>query len=87
MSIHRDHALVCEIDACIEHICDLGCSEVYRISELIERGDVVPELNGVNTEVHQAVLRELKAIMAVYDARDGGASCKMPIPNCDRSNP
>jgi len=87
MSIQRDHALVNEIDTCIECICDLGCGEVYRVIDLIERGDVVPELNGVNAEVHEAVLRELKTIMAVYDARDGGASCKMPVPNCERSNP
>jgi len=81
MSIHRDHALVNEVDVCIERICDLGCGEVYRIIDLMERGDVVLELNGVNTGIHEAVLRELKAIMAVYDARDGGASCKMPSLN------
>jgi hypothetical protein len=82
MSIQRDHALINEIDACIERICDLGCGEVFRIIDLMERGDVVPELNGVNTEIHLVVLRELKTIMAVYDARDGGASYKIP----DKSN-
>ena len=81
MSIQGDHALVNEIDACIERICNLGCGRVYRIIDLMERGEDVPELNGVNRETCQAVLRELETIMAVYDARDGGASCKMPVPN------
>ena len=78
MSIQRDHTLVNEIDACVERICDLGCGRVYQIIKLVEQGEDVPELNGVNEKTYQAILRELKTIMAVYDARDGGASCKMP---------
>ncbi len=77
MNIQQDHALVNEIDACVERICDLGCSKVYQIIELMEQGEDIYELNGINAKTRQAVLRELKTIMAVYDARDGGASCKM----------
>ncbi len=84
MSIQRDHALVTEIDACVERICNLGCGRVYRIIERIERGKDVPEIKDTNTELHQSVLRELKTIMAVYDARDGGASCKMPSLNLQK---
>jgi hypothetical protein len=78
MNIQQDHALVNKINACVERICDLGCGRAYRVIERIEQGKDVPELNGVSAEIRQPVLRELKTIMAVYDARDGGTSCKMP---------
>ena len=81
MSVQQDHALANEIDAYVELICNLGCGRVYRIIELMERREDIVELNGATAETHQAVLRELKAIMAIYDARDGGAACKMPFPD------
>jgi len=86
MTIQQDHAPVNEINACVERICDLGCSRVYQTIKLMEQGEAVPELKGTNEKTHPAVLEELKTIMAVYDARDGGALCKMSSLNADSCN-
>lgn len=74
-----ENHLVKEVDACVERICDLGCGMVYVVIERMERGEEVPELSNTSEEIKHQVLSHLKAIMAVYDARDGGASCKIDI--------
>lgn len=75
--MNKAHSLVDRVDACVLRICDLGCAKVYRSIALLEAGQTIPEMAGADTELQQAVLAELRQIMAVYDAREGGASCKL----------
>lgn len=77
MTIRHDHALVNHIEACVERICDLGCAKVYRVIDLLEKGQDARELTGMTCADRGAVLAELKAIMSIYDAREGGPSCKI----------
>jgi hypothetical protein len=55
------------IDHCIEVLCHRGCSEVRNIIGVLERGEPLPETEGLNPAECDEVLRALKAIMAVYD--------------------
>lgn len=75
--MNSDHSLINQVDACVARICNLGCAMVYRTIERIEAGEEVAEVATVDDATRRAVLDELKAVMAVYDARDGGASCKV----------
>ncbi|MEA3409985.1 MAG: hypothetical protein U9R74_00400 [Pseudomonadota bacterium] len=77
MNIAHDHYLVTQVDACVERICDLGCAMVYRAITLMEQGKCAREVTGLTCVDRRKVLRELKEIMSVYDARPGGASCKI----------
>ena len=61
----------------MERICHLGCAAVYQVLDAIDRGEQPRELDGLDAEVHSVVLAELRSVMAVYDAREGGASCKI----------
>jgi len=65
------------VDACVARVCNLDCAMVYRTIERMEAGEEVVEVAAVDGATRQAVLDELKAVMAVYDARDEGASCKL----------
>jgi hypothetical protein len=68
------------IDEYIEMLCQKGCRSVREDIRLLERGVVLPELSVLDDLARQAVLKELRSIMAVY-----GDSCPMPasadIPN------
>lgn len=55
------------IQSCVESICELGCERVNEIIALIEAGKAVDEVSALDREEQNRVLRELKAIMAVYD--------------------
>jgi hypothetical protein len=66
-----------QAEAVVEQICHLGCAAVYQVLEAVDRGEQPGELNGLDAEVHSVVLTELRSVMAVYDAREGGASCKI----------
>jgi sulfopyruvate decarboxylase TPP-binding subunit len=55
------------IQSCVESICELGCERVNEIIALIEAGKAVDEVSALDREEQNHVLRELKAIMAVYD--------------------
>lgn len=55
------------IQSCVESICELGCERVNEIIALIEAGKAVDEVGALDREEQNRVLRELKAIMAVYD--------------------
>lgn len=56
-----------KISACIEDLCQKGCREVTRVIGALEQGGTVKEAETLNTDERNAVLLELKAIMAVYD--------------------
>ena len=56
-----------KIQSCVESICELGCERVNEIIALIEAGKTVDQVSALDREERNRVLRELKAIMAVYD--------------------
>ncbi|WP_088178671.1 hypothetical protein [Sulfuricella sp. T08] len=51
---------------CIEVLCQKGCKEVSLVILTLERGDLMTEVQELNEDERQAVLNELKSIMAVY---------------------
>ena len=69
--------LTTEVDAQVARICDLGCRHVYRVIELLEDGRESEVVENLRPAVRAAVLAELKAVMAVYDAREDGPPCQI----------
>ena len=55
------------IESIMESICELGCDRVNEVIDAIECGYSVEETRGLDKHDQQWILRELKAIMAVYD--------------------
>lgn len=55
-----------KIARCIEALCQKGCQEVTQIILALEQGAPPEEARELGAEERQAVLDELKAIMAVY---------------------
>ncbi|MDJ0739574.1 MAG: hypothetical protein QNJ91_07640 [Gammaproteobacteria bacterium] len=54
------------IEQCVEALCHKGCQAVWADINALESGKPLPEVDGLsNTEV-RAVVRELRAVMAVY---------------------
>lgn len=58
-----------KIDHCVETLSHKGCTEVWRVIADLENGNPVAEANALTLEERQAVLAELKSIMAVYQGR------------------
>lgn len=56
-----------KVTQCVEFICQTGCDSVQATITSIEQGRVVPQIAGLEPEESAAVLRELKAVMAVYN--------------------
>lgn len=54
---------------CVESLCGDGCLAVNGYIEQLERGGSVPQTESLSYEDRQELLRELKSIMAVYDAK------------------
>jgi len=54
------------IDHCIEVLCNDGCRQVWHHIRRLESGDTLPETESLTDQERQAVLAELKAVMAVY---------------------
>lgn len=57
------------IEQCVENLCRKGCRAVWADIEALESGRRLPETAGLSTVERQAVIRELRAIMAVYEGR------------------
>jgi len=55
---------------CIEILCQKGCKEVSLVILALEREEPMEELRDLSQGERQAVLAELKSIMAVY--QEGG---------------
>jgi hypothetical protein len=55
-----------QIDQCVEILCQKGCRSVREEIQLLEQGVILPELTDLDDLSRQKVLKELKAIMAVY---------------------
>ncbi|VAW97146.1 hypothetical protein MNBD_GAMMA23-1283 [hydrothermal vent metagenome] len=57
----------------VEQICQQGCDIVRQHIEALEQATPSPSLEllqGLNKAQQQEILKELKAIMAVYDNKD-----------------
>lgn len=67
-----------KIEQCVELLCQKGCGSVRQDILLLEQGVVLPELSALDDLARQAVLKELRSIMAVY-----GDSC--PLPNTTKT--
>lgn len=57
------------VEAHVTRICELGCARVREVIALLEQGRTTPETADVGEAERQQILDELRAIMAVYDAR------------------
>ncbi len=63
-----------QVEECIEALCQKGCQSVREDIRLLERGVVLPELEVLDDLARLKVLKELRAIMAVY-----GDSCPIDL--------
>jgi hypothetical protein len=57
------------VDTCVTLICELGCARVREVITVLRQGGSTPETAVASPAQRQQILRELEAIMAVYDAR------------------
>jgi len=63
------NALPPELQAHVEAICAEGCSHVRDVIRRLQADRPPAELDRLAPAARQRILRELQAIMAVYDAR------------------
>ena len=54
---------------CIEILCHEGCTAVRGYIANLEQGQAVPHAEELSDDEKQILLKELKTVMAVYDAR------------------
>jgi len=59
-----------KITQAVEAICSMGCESVNAIIATIEAGSVVEGLSQYSENEIVIILKELKAIMSVYDDKD-----------------
>lgn len=57
------------IERAITLICNQGCVRIRVMIQQLENGMTILETTGLNEAERQAVLAELKNIMAIYDLR------------------
>lgn len=57
------------VSACVEALCQSGCKAVRATIDALRMDLPVPQTEGLEAAERARVLRELEAIMAVYDAR------------------
>ncbi len=58
-----------KINQCVEALCALGCRTVSSIIRELEYGAPLAQTAHLDADERQAVLAELKSIMAVYGER------------------
>lgn len=58
-----------QISQCIDALCQCGCDAVRATIIALENGITVPQVDILSEAERRLVLDELKAVMAVYDAR------------------
>lgn len=58
-----------KIEHTIHLICDQGCVRIRALIQILETGVAIQETTELNEAERQAVLAELKSIMAIYDLR------------------
>jgi hypothetical protein len=54
------------VEACIDRVCELGCTFVSQLIEELRAGRDHPIYAELDQEERQSLLRELASIMAVY---------------------
>ena len=52
---------------CIDQICEQGCTVVREVINKLEHHQLVNELEHLESAEKDTVLKELKAVMSVYD--------------------
>ena len=55
------------VELCVEKVCHKGCRAVWSDIDALEAGRKLPEVHGLTPLEIQAVVHELKAVMAVYE--------------------
>lgn len=55
------------VEVCVECLCNQGCKAVWSYIATLERGDSIPETEGLGPREVRQVLDELKSVMAVYE--------------------
>lgn len=58
-----------KIDQAVTLICDQGCTRIRVLIQHLETGAIIQETIELDETERQAVLAELKSIMAIYDLR------------------
>lgn len=56
-----------ELQTVVEKLCEDGCKAVNQYIDAIEAGDYPSAMRQLNHQECDAILTELKSIMAVYD--------------------
>ncbi|MGB5761966.1 MAG: hypothetical protein WBM58_05390 [Sedimenticolaceae bacterium] len=54
------------VEQCVEHLCKKGCRAVWSDIDALEAGRPLPEVDGLSAAEREAVIVELKSVMAVY---------------------
>lgn len=54
------------VEVCVESLCNQGCKAVWGHIAALERGDSIPETEGLGPREIREVLSELKTVMAAY---------------------
>jgi hypothetical protein len=54
------------VDLCVERLCQQGCSNVTEYIRLLQSGEQLPELAGLEPAEVKDVLDELVAVMSAY---------------------
>ncbi len=57
------------LEVVLEALCEKGCRHVWQDIDVLERGEDLPETQGLGAEERSFLLRELKQVMAVYADR------------------
>ena len=55
------------VEQCVEKLCHKGCRAVWSDIDALESGKRLVETRGLTPAEIQEVVRELKAVMAVYE--------------------
>jgi hypothetical protein len=55
-----------KVQLCVELVCQKGCTDVLETIFALEQNRAVSEMHSLNSDEVQAVLTELKQIMAIY---------------------
>jgi hypothetical protein len=58
-----------QVSQCVDALCQCGCDAVRATISAMESGALVPQVESLSETERERVLDELKAVMAVYDAR------------------
>lgn len=55
------------VDERVTLICELGCMRVREVITVLQEGGTTPEVENTSLDDQAQILRQLQAIMAVYD--------------------